>query len=343
MSDMSSKPIDVLITVAFPEEQLEQLRQVSPRLRIHQQTAKSAEDVSAELWGQTEILYTDRILPPVDAVPNLKWVQIHYAGIDHVASNPLMQEGKITVTTMSGAISPQVAEHALMMLLALGHKMPELHTLQAKAEWPHDRWERLKPLELRNSTVGLVGYGSIGREIARLLQPLNVRILAAKRDAMHPANTDYELEGLGDPQGDLFTRLYPAEAVRSMVKECDFVVVCAPLTPATRGLIGEAELAAMKPSAYLVDVSRGGIVNHAALIAALQEKKIAGAALDVFPEEPLPANSPLWKLPNVLISPHISGISPHYSSRATAMFADNLKRYLQNLPLYNQFDRERGY
>ncbi len=340
---MSSKPIDLLITVAFSDEQLEQLRQISPRLRIHQQTVRSADEISADLWARVEILYTDRILPPVEAVPNLQWAQIHYAGIDHLVSHPLLQEGKIIVTTMSGAAAPQVAEHVLMTFLALGHKMPELHALQARAEWPHDRWERLKPLELRNSTVGLVGYGSIGREIARLLQPLNVRILAAKRDAMRPTDTDYELEGLGDPQGDLFQRLYPAEAVRSMIKECDFVVVCVPLTPATRGMIGEAELAAMKPGAYLVDVSRGGIVNHAALINALQEKKIAGAALDVFPEEPLPANNPLWKLPNVLITPHISGISAHYSSRAIAMFAENLKRYVQHLPLYNQYDRERGY
>lgn len=340
---MSSKPIDVLITVNFPEEFLEQLKQLSPRLRIHHQPVKTFEEISADLWKQVEVLYTDRILPTAEAAPGLRWVQIHYAGLDHIASHPLLQEVRITFTTLSGAVAPQVAEHALMMMLALGHKMPELHALQAKAEWPRDRWERLKPLELRNSTVGLVGYGSIGREIARLLQPLNVRILAAKRDAMHPADTDYEIEGMGDLQGDLFTRLYPAEAIKSMFKECDFVVICTPLTPATQGLIGEAELAAMKPGAYLVDVSRGGVLNHAALIAALQEKRLGGAALDVFPEEPLPANSPLWKLPNVIITPHISGISPHYLNRAVALFSENLKRYLHNLPLYNQFNRERGY
>jgi phosphoglycerate dehydrogenase-like enzyme len=340
---MAGKPIDVLITVALSEEQIEPIRQISPRLRIHHHPVKSAEDIPADIWEQVEILYTDRVLPSAESAPNLKWVQVHFAGIDHLASHPLIQVERITFTTMSGAVAPQVAEHVLMMLLALGHKLPEMHALQAKAEWPRDRWERLKPLELRNSTVGLVGYGSIGREIARLLQPLNAHILAAKRDAMHPAETDYAIEGLGDPQGDLFTRLYPTEAVRSMIKECDFVVICVPLTPATRGMIGEAELAAMKPGAYLVDVSRGGIVNHAALVEALQEKKIGGAALDVFPEEPLPPSSPLWKMPNVLISPHVSGISPHYTSRAVALFSENLKRYLQNIPLYNQFDRERGY
>jgi phosphoglycerate dehydrogenase-like enzyme len=236
-----------------------------------------------------------------------------------------------------------VAEHVLLMLLALGHKIPELAAFQARAEWPKDRWERFRALELRESTVGIVGYGSIGREVARLLHPLGTRILAAKRDVRHPEDNGYTPPGLGDPNGDLFTRLYPIQALRSMLKECDFVVVCLPLSPATRGLIGEAELAAMKPSAFLVDVSRGGIVNHAALITALQEKRIAGAALDVFPEEPLPSSSPLWKMPNVIITPHISGISAHYSQRAMELFLENLKRYLSGNLLYNLYDPELGY
>jgi len=340
---MTDLPIEILITLPYGADLLDPLHQISPRLYIHHQAAKTAEDISADLWEQIEILYTDRILPPPDAAPKLKWVQFNNAGIDHVASAPLLQDPKITFTTISGAVAPQVAEYALMMMLALGHKMLEMHALQAKAEWPRDRWERLSPVELRGSTVGLVGYGSIGREIARLLQPFNVHILAAKRDAMHPENKDYEIEGLGDPQGDLFTRLYPGEAVKSMIKECDFVVICVPLTPATRGLIGEDELAIMKPGAYLINISRGGVVNYTALVAALHEKKIAGAALDVFPEEPLPSSSPLWKLPNVIISPHVSGISPHYSSRAMAVFSTNLMRYLNNLPLLNQYDPSREY
>lgn len=340
---MSDTPVEILITVALNDDQIDQLRQVSPRLHIRTQTAKVVEDISPIIWEQIEILYTDRLAPLPNIVPKLKWVQYHYAGIDHVASALLLHDPRITVTTVSGAASPQVAEHAVMMMLALGHKMPDLHVLQARSEWPRERWERFKPVELRGSTVGLVGYGSIGREIARLLQPFGVRILATKRDAMHPRDSDYEIEGTGDPHGDLFTRLYPGKAVQSMIKECDFIVVCVPLTADTRGLIGEGEIAAMKPGAFLIDVSRGGIVNHAALIQALQDKKIGGAALDVFPEEPLPATSPVWKLPNVLISPHISGISPYYASRAIAAFAANLRRYLTEQPLLNRFDPERGY
>ncbi len=340
---MSTSPITTLFTVNFPLESLEKVIQVSPRIRLMTHVVRSAEEIPTDLWKQVEILYTDRILPEPSQAPNLRWVQFHYAGIDHVAAHPLLAKKDIQITTLSGAAAPQVAEHVLLMLLALGHKLPELYAYQARAEWPKDRWERFRALELRHSTVGLIGYGSIGREVARLLHPLGTRILAAKRDARHPEDDGYIPEGLGDPSGDLFTRLYPIQALRSMIKECDFVVVCVPLSPATRGLIGEAEIAAMKPSAFLVDVSRGGIVNPQALQKALEEKRIAGAALDVFTEEPLPATSPFWKLPNVLITPHISGISAHYGARAMALFLENLKRYLAGNLLYNLYDPELGY
>jgi phosphoglycerate dehydrogenase-like enzyme len=168
-------------------------------------------------------------------------------------------------------------------------------------------------------------------------------VLAAKRDVMHPEDSGYTIPGLGDPGGDLFNRLYPFQALRSMLKDCDFVVVAAPLTGETRGMFGAGELAAMKPAAYLINLARGGVVDQAALTQALQEKRIAGAALDVFAEEPLPASSPLWKLSNVIISPHIGGMSVHYNQRAVDLFAENLKRYLSSTPLLNQFDLQRGY
>jgi phosphoglycerate dehydrogenase-like enzyme len=340
---MSNEPINVLITLPFPEELLDQIKQVSSRIHLMPTPARNVDEINADTWKQVEVLYTDRILPAPEAAPKLNWVQFHYAGIDHATGNPLLQHHEIDFTSLSGAAAPQVAEYALMMLLALGHRMPELHINQSKAGWPPDRWERYKPHELRGSTVGILGYGSIGRELARMLQPLDVRILAAKRDAMHPQDNNYIPEGLGDPEGALFDRLYPYQAIKSMLKECDFVLVCVPLTPETRGLIGEEELGALKPTAFIVDVSRGGIIQPQALLNALQDKKIAGAALDVFAEEPLPPTSPFWKLPNVLISPHISGISFHYDQRAVDLFCENLKRYVAGSPLYNKFDPDLGY
>ena len=335
--------VEVLITQPLPDDLIAQLRGVSPRLKISVTKARKAEEIPVDVWARTEVLYTANILPTPEQAPNLRWIQFHWAGIDHAIDAPIVQKPDVIVTTMSGASASQVAEYIVMMLLALGHHLPEMLTFQRRAEWPRDRWEQFLPKELRTSSVGIVGYGSIGRQVARLLQEFGSEVLATKHDPMHPEDTGYSPEGQGDLNGDMPYRLYPHQALRSMLKECDFVVVTVPLTLETRGLIGEEELAAMKPSAYLIDVSRGGVVDQTALTAALKEKHIAGAALDVFPEEPLPADNPLWKLPNVLITPHIAGITSHYDERAVNLFAENLHRFLADLPLYNRFDKNRGY
>ncbi len=340
---MSSSTVEVLLTLPFAEPLVEQLKAVSPRLRITVHPASRPEEIPAEIWGRTEVLYTDRVLPQPALVPNLRWIQFHFAGIDFAVDAPLLHRPDLLVTTLSGAAAGNMAEFALTMMLALGHRLPEMSVLQARSEWPSNRGERLRALELRGSTVGIIGYGSIGRELARMVVALGGTVLAAKRDVMHPQDTGYMPEGMGDPNGDLFTRLYPIQALCSMIKECDFVVITVPLSPETRGLIGAEQLTAMKPGAYLVNVSRGAVVDQNALTTALQEKRIAGAALDVFVDEPLPASSPLWRLPNLIISPHISGFSQRYNERATVMFAENLSQYLSGGPLYNRFDFEKGY
>ncbi|MCE1255284.1 MAG: D-2-hydroxyacid dehydrogenase [Anaerolineae bacterium] len=340
---MEKPPVEVLITIPLAEDLLERLQSVSPRLKINQHITRRAEEISAEVWQRTEVLYTDVVLPDVTLVPNLRWIQFHWAGIEYVLESTLAKKPELTMTTLSGAAAPQMAEFILMMMLALGHRLPDLTVNQAKTEWPRDRWERFVPLELRGSTVGIIGYGSIGRELARLLRPFDVKALAVKRNLMDPYDHGYAIEGLGDPDGDLFTRLYPIQALQSVLKECDFVVVTLPLTAETRDIIGADELAAMKSSAYLIDACRGTVVNEEALLTALQEHKIAGAALDVFADEPLPPASPFWKLPNVFITPHISGISPAYDERAVALFGENIKRYLSGEKLFNKFDPEPGY
>jgi phosphoglycerate dehydrogenase-like enzyme len=335
--------IEVLITIPFTEAQVNSLRNISPRLNITVQPGRKPEDISMEIWNRTEVLYTDRVLPPPAQVSNLNWVQFHSAGIDFAVDSPLIKMPGIVVTTLSGAAATQVAEYAVMMMLSFGHRLLELLASQARTEWPHDHWERFVPQELSGSTVGLVGYGSVGRQIARVLYPFGMTILAIKRDVMRPQDADYMQDGRGDPQGDYFQRLYPIQALSSMLKECDFIVDSLPLTPDTRNLINADVLSVVKPTAFLLDVGRGGIVDHVALIAALQEHRLAGAALDVFPEEPLQPTSPLWHMPNVIITPHLSGISPYYDDRAVALFAENLNRYLVGLPLYNRFDPQKGY
>lgn len=339
----SQQNIEVLTTVPFPDAVIQQLRGLSPRIKITFNPATRTEEIPSEVWQRTEVLYTDILLPDLALVPKLKWVQFHYAGIDFVQGSDLLNRKELKLTSMSGASAIQEGEYILMMLLALGHHIKPLMVNQEKSEWPADRWDRFSPVELTGSTVGLVGYGSIGREVARLLRAFNVKVLAAKRDVMNPEDRGYTVEGHGDLNGDCFDRLYPIEALRSMLKECDYVVVTVPLTPQTRGLIGEEEFKAMKPGAYLVHVSRGGVVDEKALLQALTEKHIAGAAIDVFNQEPLPPDNSLWKAPGLILTPHVSGFSPRYKERAGVMFAENLKRYLRGESLLNEYQIERHY
>lgn len=338
-----NEPIEVLITTPFSEEQLSRLQAVSPRLQITRQEASEPAEISDEKWAKVEILYTNRVLPTPEQAVNLRYIQFHWAGVEHALNSLILQKPGLTAATLSGAAVSQMAEHVVLMILATGHHLPDMLDHQRKASWPSDRWERFSPVEVRNSAVGIIGYGSIGRQIARLLNPFGATILATKRDLRHPEDKGYIPKGMGDPGGDFVHRLYPAQALKSMIKECDFVVVSVPLTPKTYNLVSTDEFEAMKPSAFIIDISRGGVVDHSALIQALKTKTIAGAALDVFPEEPLPAESPLWNLQNVIISPHISGNTRYYNDRAIEMFATNLQRYLDGQPLLNRVELDRGY
>ena len=255
----------------------------------------------------------------------------------------MLRSDSVQVTTLSGAAVSQMAEFVLMAMLALGRRMLLMLRDPQSEQWAEGRFERYSPVELRDSTVGVVGYGSIGREVARLCRAFGADVLAVKRDLMHLDQEHYSQEGMGDPQADLVQRIYPPQAVGSMAELCDFLVITVPLTPETRGMIGAKVLKSMKPEAFLVDISRGGVVDHGALIDALSNNVLAGAALDVYPVEPLPASSPLWDMPNVILSPHVAGASPRYYERAAELFATNLRRYLGEQPLLNLFDPDRGY
>lgn len=338
-----TEQVHVLITLPLPNHLVDQLREISSRLNIRVMKAQEVGDIQPEIWQEAEVLYTNKILPEPDQAPGLRWIQFHWAGVNHAIEAPILGKSDLVATTMSGAGATKMAEYILGMLLALGLGIPSLLENQARREWPKDRWKRFQPRELRESTVGIVGYGSIGRQTARLLHAFGARVLATKRDAMQPKDSGYTPDGFGDQEGNYVHRLYPAEAVKSMFKECDFVVIAVPLTDSTLDLIGEDQLYALKPGAFLVDISRGGVLDHDALIATLNEGILAGAALDVFPEEPLPQEHPLWKVPNVIITPHISGATRFYDERAVQMFAENLRLYLSGAPLLNALDLGLGY
>ena len=229
-------------------------------------------------------------------------------------------------------------------MLMFNYQMRQAFELQREATWAPHPHEQFAPVDMHRRTVGIVGYGSIGRELARLCANMGMTVLASKRDLRNTAEVNaFAIEGTGDPTGEIPDRIYPADAVASMAKDCDYLVVTTPQTAATEHLIGDAVFDAMKPSATLVNVSRGAIVDEKALITALSSGKIGGAALDVFEEEPLPKSSPLWNLDNVIITPHLSGFTRDYHDKAALVFKQNLRRYLENQPLLNQLDRAKGY
>jgi phosphoglycerate dehydrogenase-like enzyme len=169
-----------------------------------------------------------------------------------------------------------------------------------------------------------------------------MRVLALRRSAGRAAQ-GYAVGDTGDAAGEIPQQFYSPQSLHEMLAECDYVVIALPLTSETVHFVGEAELRAMKPGAYLVNIARGPIVDEEVLIQALREGWIAGAGLDVFEEEPLPSDSPLWDMENVLISPHVAGFTPRYDERAVALFAENLRRYVEGEPLLNLVDKARGY
>ncbi|GLV57475.1 hydroxyacid dehydrogenase [Dictyobacter sp. S3.2.2.5] len=265
--------------------------------------------------------------------PNLRWLQASGAGVDGLRPSGILNEpDRVIVTTAVGIHASTIGEYVFGSMLMFNRTWPEMVRLQDRHVWPHSAgWYKLGGRELVDQTLGIVGLGSIGRRIAQLGHAFGMRVLATRR-SVEP--------GMTDPDVD---QLYPMDHLQEMLRHSDYVVLSVPLTPQTEKLIGEPELRAMQPHAYLVNVARGQIIDEKMLIRALKEGWIAGAGLDVTQEEPLPASSPLFSLPNVILTPHISGDSVHYDRRLTELFANNLRRYRAGEPMINRYDPARGY
>ena len=334
--------IMVLSTMRFTDELLDRLRAVSPRLVVKQRECRNAEQVEQALGEGVEVLYTSYLPVDLGRASKLKWVQMHIAGVDNLLDHPIMKSD-ILLTTASGIHATTIAEYVFTSILAFNRRVPRMLYYQGRREWPQGRWQLFARPELRGSTLGVVGYGSIGREVGRIARCFGMRVVAAKRSVSQMRDVGYVAQGTGDREGTLLDEAFPPKRLSEMLGLCDYVVVAVPLTPETRKLIGEAELQAMKPSAYLVNISRGATVDEGALIKALREGWIAGAGLDVFEEEPLPSDSPLYDLENVILSPHIAGFTLRYDERASDLFAENLRCYLAGAPLLNLVDKARGY
>jgi phosphoglycerate dehydrogenase-like enzyme len=340
---MTAEKITLINFMRFTDEQLNKLRAVSPRLEVHQLTNVSFDDLPEDLRNRAEILYGwGKQLHNAHCYPKLKWIQTHSAGVNYLLDEPVWHS-QVIITNVSGIHAVPMAEHALAMILAFRWRLQTMWRFQARSEWPQGRWDLFAAPELRGSTLGLVGYGAIARELARQAQALGMRVLATNRSGQRRPYRGFSEAGVGDPEALIPEEIYPTAQLPSMLAQSDYVVVLAPLTSETRHLIDAVAFEVMKPAAFFFNLARGGLVDETALVEALSQGEIAGAGLDVFEAEPLPADSPLWQLENVIISPHVSGFTPRYDERASDLFAENLGRYLAGEPLLNLVDRERGY
>jgi phosphoglycerate dehydrogenase-like enzyme len=257
-------------------------------------------------------------------LPALSWVHSGAAGVDGWLAAGSLPDG-VTLTSATGNGAIPLAEHALMLLLVLSRDAPRWAEAQRRHEW-----DRFTHGELAGTTLGIVGYGHSGRDLARKAQACHMRVQALRHTPSGTHDGDVRL-------------LYGPSGLRELLTTSDHVAVTAPLTPATRGLIGAAELALLRPGAFVVVVSRGGIVDDDALADAVRTGRLGGAGLDAHGTEPLPPESPLWDLPNVVVTPHNGATTPQTAERGRTIALDNVRRWAAGLPLRNVVDRARGY
>lgn len=281
------------------------------------------------------------------AGPDLRWVHSGAAGVGS-SLGAEMKTSPVVFTNSAGVHAPPMAETVLAMLLYFGRGLDLAVAGQRDSRWSNeDFYVAGAPLgELAGSTVGVVGFGGIGREVARRVASLGARVIALRRSTPHAADADLRPVGGGASLGDRIEVLSGASGLDAVLRESDAVVLCAPDTPETRGLIDAGAIGRLKPGAVLVNVARGRIVDEAALVAALTEGRIRGAGLDVFTREPLPPDHPLWSLPNVLLTPHVSAVTRRFWRRETDLILRNLERYLAGAPVEeweNVVDKEAGY
>jgi phosphoglycerate dehydrogenase-like enzyme len=264
-----------------------------------------------------------RVRQLLDATPKLRWYHTVSAGVENMPLPELAQRG-VVLTNNSGSYDVQIAEHLMAFVFAASRQLHRYRDNQRASQWKDHEHQ-----ELRDATIVVYGMGSIGGEIARLASAIGMRVIGVRRQAASRA-----------PGID---RVVATDQLAEVVGEADYLAIAAPLTSATRGAVSREVISRMKPTGWIMNIARGAIVDEPAMIEALRAKRIGGAALDVFTTEPLPAESPLWTLENVIITPHNSGSSPRVGERTLALFAENLRRYKAGEPLINRVDYKAGY
>jgi phosphoglycerate dehydrogenase-like enzyme len=318
----------VLVLANPTDPQLAMLRDLPPETSLavgNQAEAfeRQAPDADVILnWGGSRQLLRD-----VFAIsPKVRWVHSKAAGLDSMLF-PELIESPVPLTNGRGVFSQSLGEFALAAVLYFAKDFRRMVRNQMAG-----RWEPFDVVEITGQTAGIVGYGDIGRAAATRLRAMGLHILAVRRQGPSIYNVD-----------PLVDRIYSPDGRLEMIARCDYVVVAAPLTPDTRGMIGEAEFAAMKPNAVVINVGRGPVIDEAAMVRALTEGRIKGAGLDVFEKEPLPDGHPFYRLENVLLSPHCADHTADWQEQAMRFFLDQFERFRAGEPLRNVVNKNHGY
>ncbi|HXW05013.1 MAG TPA: D-2-hydroxyacid dehydrogenase [Vicinamibacterales bacterium] len=311
----------------IPAPHVERLRREFPG---HDFVQAHDEQEAQRLVADAEAAFSSHMTPALlAAAPRLRWIHSPAAGVGSMLF-PALQHGPVLVTNSRGMAADTMAEHVLAVTLAMFRRLPHALRSQARREWAQDAIGRAASRTIAGSRVLIVGLGATGLAVATRMHALGAEVTGIRRR-------------VENSRPDAVARVAPPSRLRELLPAADVIVLSAPHTPETRHMIGEAELAAMSPRALLVNVSRGRLVDEAALVRALAAGRPGEAALDVFQQEPLPPGSPLWTLPNVLITPHTSGFRADHWDAALRLFAENLRRLDAGLPLRNMVDKEAGY
>ncbi|MDP9365977.1 MAG: D-2-hydroxyacid dehydrogenase [Chloroflexota bacterium] len=314
----------VVVAVPLTEGHLARLRERFPDVRFVVADERPAPD---ELRDADAVVAWRLDAEQAAGAPRLRWWQTGGAGVERMPLRELAARD-VTITNNSGVAAPNIAEHLLAMMLAFARGVPALVRAQAERRWK-DEAARDRVFELGGQTLLLVGLGEIGLATAARAKPFGMRVVGARRTE-------------GDPPPGI-DEVVPMARLDEALGRADHVAISLPLTERTRGLFDAGRFAAIKPGAHLYNVGRGGTVETAALVAALESGRLAGAGLDVTDPEPLPADSPLWGMPNVLITAHTSGATPRYWDRGVEVLEENIRRYLAGEELLNAVDAGEGY
>jgi len=327
-----------ILSARYRARDLERIRAAAPGARLVTVSIEGLadgplDDVEVMLRGWLNSDAFDRLLA---RAPRLAWVHSATSGVER-ALTPASRERGLIVTNARGVFSRPIAEYVLMMILAVSRRLPQLLELQRERTW-----QPLEGSELRDVTVGIVGLGSIGRAVGGLATAFGCRVIAVRRRPESGVESSRESDDLSFGEA-MLDRVGGPEMLPELLGESDFIVLAAPLTPETENMINADTLAMVKPGSWLINVARGRLIDERALLRALRDGPLGGAVLDTFREEPLPALSSFYELPNVIVTPHTAWSSGRVLDRSVDLFCDNLRRFATGEPLLNVVDPAAGY